>query len=334
MARSLSSDEVDSIQLISSSDDKTSEHLVATCDIKDSKKMSRRYFSLLSKSLHRPRVYLRELRSDAVSGDHWTRSVGWALSTFEACRMAHMKALVSMQGMSIVEHGWIKSQLKTFLQRRQNKCLEDPEAGLIADGSSVLGLRLNDGIHTGYALITENPPEQRPYKGFHFLGQCRARVGMLPKGLGDLVIVDPPEELKYPILLRVSRSLDNPKISIQTRVNIEPGLNSNTEIISWASGMISKKLSRVMPYLSPTLQSLEVVNPLSNDTIRPWFGFSDEIRSPSLFGWKCYITPHERLFASDRDKYACLGSDGDFFWGICIANAVLKKFGRSDLISL
>jgi hypothetical protein len=157
---------------------------------------------------------------------------------------------------------------------------------------------------------------------------------MIPKGVGDLMVISPPEDLKYPILLKVNRNPHNPTLTVQTKITLEPGLSSLTEIISWASGMITKRLSQIMPFLSVPLQSLEVVNPLLHESIRPWFHFSENVRPPSLFGWRRYINPIERIYACDRDKYACLGNEGDFFWGICIANAVLKKFGRSELITV
>jgi len=99
-------------------------------------------------------------------------------------------------------------------------------------------------------------------------------------------------------------------------------------------GMITKRLSRLMPFLSVPLQSFEVVNPMGNDMIRPWFRFSEDVNPPSLFHWRRYITPIERIYACDRDKYACLGNEGDFFRGVCIANAMLKEMGRSDLVTI
>ncbi len=125
----------------------------------------------------------------------------------------------------------------------------------------MLGLKSTPGVEAGHSFIAENPPGQRPSHGFYFLGQCRVRLGQLPRGIGDIILVPPPTDLKYPIMLKIGRDPENPKISIQTRVTMEPGLTSYTEIISWASGMISRKLSREMPFLSMPLQSLEVVNP-------------------------------------------------------------------------
>jgi hypothetical protein len=145
-------------------------------------------------------------------------------------------------------------------------------------------------------------------------------------------VISPPQDLKFPIIAKVSRNPHSPKISIQTRVVVEQGLTSFTETVSWASGMVSKGLSRLMPFLSGPLQAFETVNPMGDDGIRPWFRFSLDVKPPSLFGWRRYICPLERTYACDRDKYACLGNEGELFWGICIANAVVKEFGRSDLV--
>jgi hypothetical protein len=79
--------------------------------------------------------------------------------------------------------------------------------------------------------------------------------------------------------------------------------------------MVVKRVSRVLPFLAAAMQTFEAVNPLQGGTVRPWFRFSDDVHPPSLFGARRYISPLERMYALDRDKYACLGDDGDFFWG-------------------
>ena len=106
------------------------------------------------------------------------------------------------------------------------------------------------------------------------------------------------------------------------------------EIFSWASGMVFKLLNRIFSSIEGTIQSFEAVNPISNNTIRPYFRFSETVQAPSLFTRRRYINPQERLYACDRDKYSCLGADGEFFWGVCIANAILRDLGRSDLITV
>jgi hypothetical protein len=297
-------------------------------------KLNGKYLALLKKSLSKPQLYLRELRSSTATSGKWEDVIGSALSTPEAGRIAQMKAYVSTLGMSAMELGKIKAAFKAFLQKNMGEYREDPGAELVMSGKEVLGLRLNEGIYKGDCYLTEDAAGQGPYHGFYFYGQCRARLGMIPKGVGDLLVISPPEDLKYPVLIKINRDPHNPTLTVQTKINLEPGLTSFTEIISWASGMITKRLSRIMPFLSGPLQAFEVVNPLSYETIRPWFRFSEDVKPPSLFGWRHYITPIEGIYACDRDKYACLGNEGDFFWGICIANTVLKKVGRSDLITV
>ena len=297
-------------------------------------KLNSRYLALLRKSLSKPRFYLRELQSSSATSGKWEDVIRSALSTPEAGRMAQMKAYVSTLGMNAIELGKIKAAFMAYLQKSMGEYREEPGAELVMNKKEVLGLKLNEGIFKADSYLTEDPPGQGPYHGFYFYGQCRARLGMIPKGLGDLWVISPPEDLKYPILIKVNRNPHNPTLTVQTKITLEPGLTSFTEIISWASGMITKRVSRIMPFLSGPLQSFDVVNPLSYDTIRPWFRFSEDLKPPSLFRWRHYITPIERIYACDRDKYACLGNEGDFFWGICIANTVLKKVGRSDFITL
>jgi hypothetical protein len=297
-------------------------------------KFNDKYLALLKKSLTRPRLYLRELRSNTPKHGKWEDNIGQALSTPDAGRMAQMRAYVSILGMCSIEFGKIKAAFKAYLKRSMGEYREEPGAELVISGKEVLGLKLGEGIYKGGCYLTENSHEQGPCRGFYLYGQCRARLGMIPEGLGDLMVIPPPEDLKYPLILKVNRNPHHPTLNVQTKITHEPGLTSFTESISWASGMITKRLSRTMPFLSGPLQAFEVVNPLSHEAIRPWFRFSENVRPPSLFGWRRYITPIERLYACDRGKFACLGNEGDFFWGICIANAVLKELGRSDLITL
>ncbi len=322
------------MKLIGSTDALTTDSGQTQRDYSRVQKLNDKYLTLLKKSLPKPRLYLRELRSSAVTYGKWEGVIGSALSTPEAGRMAQMKAYVSTLGMSAMELGKIKEAFKAYLYRSMGEYREDPSAELVMNKKEVLGLKLNEGIYRGDCYLTEDPPGQGPYHGFYFYGQCKARLGMIPKGVEDLLVISPPEDLKYPIIIKVNRNPHNPTLTVQTKITLEPGLTSFTEIISWASGMITKRLSRIMPFLSGPLHAFEVVNPLSHETIRPWFRFSEAVNPPSLFHWRRYITPIERIYACDRDKYACLGNEGDFFWGICIANAVLKEAGRSDLITL
>ncbi len=322
------------LQLMDSSEAITREPGITESTRSIVKKSNETYLSLIKKSSTKPQRYLRQLGSRAVTHESWEDIIGSAFSSPEAGRLAQMKAHVSTFGMCAIKYGKIKTVLSAYLKGNGSDSIRDPSAVLVVNGKEVLGMQLEEAVYKGLCYLTEDPPEQRPYHGFYFYGQCRARLGMFPKGVGDLVLVSPPDDLKYPIIVKVDRNQYAPKITIQTRVNLEPGLASFTEILSWASGMITKRLSRLMPFLSVPLQAFEVVNPMGNDMIRPWFRFSEDVKPPSLFHWRRYITPIERIYACDRDKYACLGNEGDFFWGVCIANAILKGMGRSDLVTI
>jgi hypothetical protein len=202
-------------------------------------------------------------------------------------------------------------------------------------GRDVVGFRLDDSVHAGERYLAEDTAGEgeRHDRGFHLYGQCRLAPNMKPFDNEELLVVAPPPELEYPIAVKTAREADAPAVSIYTRVISDPGLTSSTETVSWASGMVVKRLSRVLPSLAQALQTFETVDPLEGRGVRPWFGFTRDIHAPSLFGVKRYIRPLKKLFAIDRDKYACLGDDGEFFWGICIANAILKDLGRSDLFT-
>jgi len=291
------------------------------------------YVPLLRRSLTRPGRYLRRL-----GGRHATRDVRGqdpcAASSPPGTGLAgRYRGEVSALGMCALAHGAVKTALESCLARARGRLVRSPGAAILTRDGAVLGMPLEDVVHVGHSYLTEDPPGETPHHGFYLYGRCRAPLDMLPPGMGDLLVIPPPVEMRSPLVLKVNRHTPDPSISIFTRAHAEEGLASFTEAVSWASGMVVKRVSRVLPFLAAAMQTFEAVNPLQGGTVRPWFRFSDDVRPPSLFGARRYISPLERMYALDRDKYACLGDDGDFFWGICIANAVLRDLGRSDLIT-
>ena len=118
-----------------------------------------------------------------------------------------------------------RTELSAYLKGNRSDSIRDPSAVLVVNGKEVLGMKLEEAVYKGLCFC-KDPPEQRPYHGFYFYGQCRARLALFPRGVGDLVLVSPPDDLKYPIIVKVDRNPYAPKITIQTRVNLEPGLTS------------------------------------------------------------------------------------------------------------
>jgi len=294
---------------------------------------NRSYISLLGKSLSRPGRYLRELNSRPRASNGWERAIGAALSSPEAGRLSLLRTYASTLGMCAVEHGRARAELEDCLRRGNGASVRTRSAETVMNEREILGVRFDDVIHQAGCYLIEALPVETPYSGFYLYGRCRAPLGMLPDGMGDLLILSPPPELKYPLILKVNRNPQAPTLSVSARVHVETGLTSVTETVSWASGMAVKRISRLLPFFSTALQAFEIVNPMEEGAIRPWFRFSEDVRPPSLFRSRHYIRPREGTYALDRDKYACLGNDGDFFWGICIANALLNDLGRSDIFT-
>lgn len=294
-----------------------------------SRSLCEQYTSLLRSSLVRPGRYLRCL-GKAVDHEPWELALADALGSTGAGRVSRWKAHASAMGMCSVASGAVRDILQAWMARNRSECAMSTDAQILMHGRDVVGFRLDDSIHTGQCYLAETVPGEGNDRGFHLYGQCRLAPGMKPFDREELIIVSPPPELRYPMTVKTARDPGEPTVSIYTRVISDPGLTSSTETVSWASGMVVKRLSRVLPSLAQALQTFEAVDPLEGGVIRPWFGFALEIHGPSLFGAGRYIRPREKMFAIDRDKYACLGDDGDFFWGICIANAILEDLGRSD----
>ena len=229
------------------------------------RKQNDRYLALLRKSSSKPWRYLRRLRDTCDNSDTWGEIVGSALSNSKSGSLARLKAGASSQGMCAVEFGKIKKSLGDCMREGQGNHVHDPHARLMVDEHGVIGLNLEDIVHKGSSYLTEDPPWQMPHQGFYLYGQCREWIGELPQGVGDLMVISPPEDLKYPFVIRVSRKRNNPGITVQARIYSEMGLASLTEVVSWASGMITKRLFRLMPFLSGPLQAFEVVNPMAGN---------------------------------------------------------------------
>jgi hypothetical protein len=297
-----------------------------------SRSLCEQYLSLLRTSLVLPGRYLRRL-GRAVDHEPWELALVGVLGCTGAGRVSRWKAHAAAMGMSAVAAGTVRAVLQAWMATNRSECVMSTDAQILVHGRDVVGFRLEDSVHTGQRYLAEDMPQERRDRGFHLYGQCRSAPGMKPFDNEELLIVTPPPELNCPIAVKTARDPDAPAASIYTRVISDPGLTSSTETVSWASGMVVKRLSRVLPSLAQALQTFEAVDPLQEGAVRPWFRFTRDTHAPSLFGVRRYIRPLEKLFAIDRDKYACLGDDGDFFWGICIANAILKDLGRSDLFA-
>jgi hypothetical protein len=293
------------------------------------------YLSFLLKSMTKPQRLWRELTRRAPEASAWHTAVMSGLSMTGAGRVSYLHSLASILGVCTVDHGRIKDILGSHIARENGDYLKDSNVEFITAEEETLGLNVNGTVYKAHHYLTEDIPDSTPYDGFFLYGRCEAKGKDVAPRLGDqIIVILPPEDLDFPIVLRVLQGTPRTKIMIFTRIWCDNSLISLMEIFSWASGMVFKHLTRVVSSMGGSILGFEAVNPVSNDTIRPYFRFSEVVHAPSLFTRRHYITPQERMYACDRDKYSCLGADGEFFWGVCIANAVLRDLRRSDLITV
>ncbi len=165
-----------------------------------------------------------------------------------------------------------------------------------------------------------------------FYGKCELGKEVIPVGMGDLLVVSPSKDMDYPIVLGVKRGSPTTMITVATKIRVDSTLTSLMEQFSWASGMIMKRLKQVIPFMDDFLVNFDAVEPYDNNTIRPWFGFKENIRSPWFFSDRRYIKQVERVYLCDRTRFSWLDVEGEILWGICVANAILNELNRSDLI--
>ncbi|HPS93838.1 MAG TPA: hypothetical protein PK600_05190, partial [Deltaproteobacteria bacterium] len=300
------------------------------------KSMNKDYLSLLMKSLDKPRHLWRELSQGARAGLPWQAALMDAFGSQDAGRVAYLHGLAAGTGMCAMEYGNMKAVLGARLKATNGDCVETPGAELMISGKETLGLALEGVTYKAHRYLTEELPGRLQSDGFFLHGQCEASGAEVGARIGEqLLVVPPPDDLDFPLILWATRGDPWTKIRFFTRITSgNDSLMSLTEIFSWASGMVYKLLQRVLFTMEGTLLGFETVNVIADDTVRPYFRFSDSVRAPSIFTRRHYISPRENLYACDRDKYSFLGADGELFWGICIANAVLRDLRRSDLVTI
>ena len=293
------------------------------------------YIALILKSMTKPHHLWRELRRIRPEGREWQIDLMSGLSMEGTSRVSYLHSLASKLGVCAVDYGRIKAVLGSHLTRENGDYLKDSNVEFLFSGGETLGLEMNGTVYKAQHYLTEDLPGSGLSDGFFLYGRCEVKGNEAASRLDDrLLVVLPHEDLDFPVILRALPGTPRTKVIIFTRIRTDNNLISLMEIFSWASGMVFKLLNRILSSIEGTIQSFEAVNPISNNTIRPYFRFSETVQAPSLFTRRRYINPQERLYACDRDKYSCLGADGEFFWGVCIANAILRDLGRSDLITI
>jgi hypothetical protein len=257
------------------------------------------------------------------------------LSMKEIGHATYLHRLASILGLRIIDFGRMKEILGSHLSGRDGDYLKDSNVEFITSGGETLGLDMNGTVFKAHHYLTEDPPGSSSCDGFLLYGRCEVKgKGVAPWMEDQIVVILPHEDLNYPVVLTMLKGIPRAKMMIFTKITTDNNLISLTEIFSWASGMVFKLISRIFSSVEVSIQGFETVNPITNNAIRPYFRFSETIKAPSLFSRRRYINPQERMYVCDRDKYSYLGADGEFFWGVCIANAILRDLRRSDLITI
>jgi len=300
--------------------------------VSEEKAISRKYVSFLRRAMKRPEWIWWGMKGKKPGKGTWEETCCRAFGMACAGRISRIQTFASRLHMHGVGQAELKDVLTEILTKHSGVCLKDPCAGLVAHNDEPLGLKVSGSVCKAARYITDSRMD-RVSDGFHLYGRCN--VANLPDSFREsqFLLAHPPDELEYPVALCLVPDSDCITVSFLTRIKSDNQMISLMETFSWGSAMVLKHLTKMFSSIGGTIQGFDAVDPVSENAIRPYFGFSSIPDEPSLFDFSRYIKPQEKLFSAARDRYSWLGADGEMFWGICIANAILRDLGRSDLIA-
>ena len=298
------------------------------------RKNTERYLRLLEKSMTKPGVLLRASSRTAPEVEPWQKDQITAVCrTGKPNYLSYLRWSALLSGLYALDFTAAKHALGTYLSHNRGHCLRTERADVTLENGSAVGLSLGSTrVRSRYCMSDESPEKQGREGGFIFYGTCVVDEHVIPAGMGDMVIASPPEDMHYPLMLLLERREGKGIVSVTTKIPVGGMLTSHTELLSWASGMIYKRLKQVMPFLEHHFISFDVVDPFVENSTRPWFRYADEVRVPWYVSGKRYMRNGNRAFTCSGMKYGWLDMEGEILWGICTANAILKDLNRSDLI--
>lgn len=303
-------------------------------DLSLQQKNTVKYLQLLGKSMTSPGALLRASSRPVPDVQPWEEDQITALSrTGKPNYLSYLRWMTSLSGMCTLDYGMAKNALGGYLSQNRGDYVHAREADVILENGGASGLCVhNTQVRSRYCI--SDPPGGKPGQGgFVFYGTCVVDQQVIPVGMGDMVVVSPPEDMRYPLMLLVERQGDKGIISVTAKVPVGSMLTSRTELLSWSMGMIYKRLKQVIPYLKDHLISFDVLDPFSGDFTRPWFRYSDALRIPWYVSGRRYMKPGGNVFTCSSMQYGWLDMEGEILWGICMANAILMDLNRSDLIT-
>ncbi|HHO75810.1 MAG TPA: hypothetical protein ENN05_05220 [Deltaproteobacteria bacterium] len=298
------------------------------------KKIQRRYLGVIGRSMTRPMSLAHAPWGFIPAIEPWERQFISGLSRAgDVSYITYLRYMASLMGMYKLDYQQIKDVLGSYLHIAKGEYVCNGKADLIYNKKEIKGVSVNGSTITSRYYMTEEPGLSYTPDGFIFYGRCKLESEVIPVGMGDLLVLSPGCDMDYPLVLSVERGHQTSVVSVVTKVKADNGLTSLLEKFSWASGMIMKRLREVIPFMDEFLVSFDAMDPFENNAIRPWFSFNENVRTPWIFPVKRYIKVVDRVYTCDRMKFARLDIEGEFLWGICLANEILKELNRSDLIT-
>jgi hypothetical protein len=298
------------------------------------KKMQKKYLSFLSNLMTRPMTRMHTPRGILPQLEPWEKNFISGLSNVRNMKyISYLRYMSSLIGMYSIDYGEAKDVLGMYLSNAKGDYIRaTTDVDYQYQGKQITGARINGAKLKSRFYLAEDLLKPDNPDGFVFYGKCELAKDVIPVGMGDLLVISPSEDMDYPIVLNVDHRSSTSMISLVTRVRVGNTLTSLVENLSWASGMIMKRLRQIIPFLDDFLLSFDVVEPFENNTIRPWFAYKDREKIPWFFQTKRYINPIEKVYKCNRMRCGCLDFEGEVLWGICVANAILTELNRSDLI--
>jgi len=222
-------------------------------------KSAAKYLQLLGRSMTRPGVLLRASSRPMPAAEPWQREQVEAL-----CRagkpgyLSYLRWMASLSGMYVMDQALVKGVLASYLRHNHGECVRADRAEAVQESGNAAGLSFGSTRVRSRYCLSESTHGHARVEGFVFYGSCIVDERVIPVGMGDLVVVSPPEDMRYPLLLLLERDEGTAVLSVTTKVPVESMLASKTEVLSWASGMVYKRLREVVPYLERYLKSFEV----------------------------------------------------------------------------
>lgn len=300
------------------------------------RKCINRYLTLIDQAFINPGGLFRESKKGSPEMEPWEEVIVSGLTRAPGINCAsYLRAMCGMQGFCNTDYRLCKEVLGEYLASTKGDYVKGSDASMMHHNDQALCLRVEDiDVKARYYLAEDIPSHKdKQGKGFVLYGNYIVETQVIPVGMGDLLFVSPPEELIFPLVLKVSRGQKYTHISLMSKIKMESSLASFSESLSWASEMILKRLKDVIPFMDDFFVGYETLSPFSKDGVRLWFTFDEHIDVPSVFARKRFAMPLDRVLACDRMKCAWLDVEGELLWGVCLANLILSNLNRTDLIT-